>query len=81
MNWVFRKAMKPMITTQKRVQGPSLRITVLQEKEKHLIEFGFTSPEKGQSRSAETVHATSATVIQPYKLFALPVCLIQVFIE
>lgn len=28
MNWVFRKAMKPMITTQKRVQGPSLRITV-----------------------------------------------------
>lgn len=29
MNWVFRKAMKPMITTQKRVQGPSLRITVL----------------------------------------------------
>lgn len=32
MNWVFRKAMKPMITTQKRVQGPSLRITVLKEK-------------------------------------------------
>lgn len=28
MNWVFRKAMKPMITTQKRLQGPSLRITV-----------------------------------------------------
>lgn len=81
MNWVFRKAMKPMITTQKRVQGPSLRITVLKEKEKHLIEFGFTSPHKGQNRSAETVRATSATVIQPYKLSVLPVCLIQVFIQ
>jgi len=29
--------MKPMITTQKRLQGPSLRITVLQEKKKKII--------------------------------------------
>lgn len=50
MNWVFRKAMKPMITTQKRVQGPSLRITVLKEKKKNQMEIGFTSPEEGQRK-------------------------------
>lgn len=54
MNWVFRKAMKPMITTQKRVQGPSLRIIVLKEKRKNLIEPGFTNPEEGENGSTET---------------------------
>lgn len=42
MDWVFRKAMKPMITTQRRVQGPSLKIIVLKEKEKNQMEAGFT---------------------------------------
>lgn len=51
MDWVFRKAMKPMITTQRRVQGPSLKIIVLKEKEKNQMEAGFTSPEEGPSRS------------------------------
>lgn len=51
MDCVFRKAMKPMITTQKRVQGPSLKMIVLKEKEKNQIEAGFTSAEEGQSRS------------------------------
>lgn len=81
MNWVFRKAMKPMITTQKRVQGPSLRIMVLKEKEKNQMETGFTSPEEGQSKSPETVRTTSATGTQRKKHAALQACLIQVFTQ
>lgn len=81
MNWVFRKAMKPMITTQKRVQGPSLRIIVLKEKEKSQMETGFTSSEEGQSESPETVHATSATETQSNKRSAIQACFIQVFTQ
>lgn len=44
MNWVFRKAMKPMITTQKRVQGPSLRIIVLPPSSSSSFSSGSSSP-------------------------------------
>lgn len=68
--------MKPMITTQKRVQGPSLRITVLKEKEKGQMETGFTHPEGKQNKTCETVHAISAMETQHSSLQA---CFIQFF--
>lgn len=76
MNWVFRKAMKPMITTQKRVQGPSLRITVLKEEKQQQsqMESGFTSCEEGQSKNLETVqtHSSRGTQLNKHCSPSLP---------